>query len=413
MRSRTGAGVARAGVVSAPFVHTMRALAADRARFPRLGILFGVILLGAWLAWFVGTKVDVYEVSAASRLETECAPHAIDAVVSGRVKVYDLLLNRDVERGDVLVILDSEADERRLAEERTRLATLAPEIDALTRVLAAYERSIADDRAATVVAVQGGKAKHEEAESSARLASDEAARAKQLQESGAISEAEAKRALARAEATRAAAQARALETALESRALRTRESQGIARIEDLRRELATLEGRRATSLAVIAELEHEIERRTIRAPVAGRVEGVAVRTAGAWIKEGEQLGVIVPRGGVRVVAELAPSTSVGRVRAGQAARVRLDGYPWTQYGAVGARVVSVASEPRDGRVRVELDITSEPSGRIPLQHGMTGTTEIEVDTVSPAVLVLRATGQLLARPTAHATKEPPRGAGAS
>lgn len=399
--------------VSAPFARSMRALSTDRARAPRAGILVGIVLLGAWLAWFFGAKVSVYEVSETSRLETEHAAHSVDALASGRIKVFDLALNQEVEKGDVLVVLDSEAEERRLNEERTRLATLEPEMSALARVLAAYERSLADDRAATTVAVQGGKAKHDEAETSARLAGEEAARAKKLQERGAISEAEAKRAIARADETRAAARARALEADLESRAQRTRESQGIARIEDLRRELATLEGRRSTSLAIIAELEHEIERRTVRAPVAGRVEDVAVRTAGAWVKEGEKLGVIVPRGALRIVAELPPHTSIGRVRAGQTARVRLDGYPWTQYGAVGARVLSVASEPRNGHVRVELDVTNEPSGRIPLQHGMTGTTEIEVDVASPAVLVLRATGQLLERPRTAEAKTSVRGGGAS
>jgi len=399
--------------VSAPFAQSMRALSADHARSPRLAIVSGLVLLGAWLAWFFGAKVSMYEVSEASRLETERAAHSIDALASGRLAMFDLALNQEVQAGDVLVVLDSEAEQRRLDEERTRLDTLSPEIDALARVVTAYERSLAHDRAATAVAVQGGKAKQDEAEASARLASEEAARAQELKERGAISEAEAKRARARADETRAAALARAFEADLESRAQRTRESQGIARIEDLRRDLAMLEGRRATTLAKIDELEHEIARRTIRAPISGRVEDVAVRTAGAWVKEGEKLAVIVPRGGLRVVAELAPQTTVGRVRAGQSARVRLDGYPWTQYGAIGARVASVASEPRNGHVRVELDVTSESSGRIPLQHGMTGSTEIEVDTASPAVLVLRATGHLLDRPRAPMADTATRGGGAS
>ncbi|MBX3197436.1 MAG: HlyD family efflux transporter periplasmic adaptor subunit [Labilithrix sp.] len=376
----------------------MRALSADRARSPRLAIAFALVLFGGWLAWFVGARVSVYEVSDASRLETERRAHSVDAPASGRLRTFDLALNQSIAEGDVLAVLDSEAEERRLNEERTRLATLSPEIDALARVLSAHEKALAADRAATGVAVEGWRAKHDEAETSARLASEEAQRAKLLQERGAISEAEAKRSSARADETRAAARARALEVDLEGRALRTRESQGVARIEDLRRELATLEGRRATSRAIIAELEHEIERRTIRAPASGRVEDVAARTAGAWVKEGEKLGVIVPDGPLRVVAEFPPRTSIGRVRAGQPARVRLDGFPWTQYGALGARVVSVASEPRQGHVRIELDVTTAPSDRIPLQHGMTGSTEIEVDAVSPATLVLRRTGQLLERP---------------
>ena len=60
----------------------------------------------------------------------------------------------------------------------------------------------------------------------------------------------------------------------------------------------------------------------------------------------------------------------------------------------------MASEVRDGRVRVELTVASEPPARLPLQHGLPGTVEVEVEQATPATLVLRAAGQLLARPRA-------------
>ena len=78
--------------------------------------------------------------------------------------------------------------------------------------------------------------------------------------------------------------------------------------------------------------------------------------------------------------------------------MRLDGFHWTQYGAIAATVASVASEVRDGRVRVELMIHPDSASPIPLQHGLPGTVEVEVDHVSPATLLLRLTGKLLARP---------------
>ena len=78
--------------------------------------------------------------------------------------------------------------------------------------------------------------------------------------------------------------------------------------------------------------------------------------------------------------------------------MRPDGFPWTQYGTLPATVSRIASEPRSGLVRVELDVQKRPDSAIPIQHGLPGTLEIEVERVSPAELVLRAAGRRLAAP---------------
>jgi membrane fusion protein (multidrug efflux system) len=44
---------------------------------------------------------------------------------------------------------------------------------------------------------------------------------------------------------------------------------------------------------------------------------------------------------------------------------------------------------------VELLVDPAYNGVIPIQHGLIGTLEVEVDRVSPAALVLRNAGKLL------------------
>ena len=64
----------------------------------------------------------------------------------------------------------------------------------------------------------------------------------------------------------------------------------------------------------------------------------------------------------------------------------------------------VGSEAQDGLIRVELDV--EPlDDSLPLEHGLPGTIEVEVERISPAALVLRSAGKLLDRP---ASGEPQR-----
>jgi membrane fusion protein (multidrug efflux system) len=114
---------------------------------------------------------------------------------------------------------------------------------------------------------------------------------------------------------------------------------------------------------------------------------VATLQAGSFVAAGAPIATIVPDGVLQVVAEFGPS-SIGRLAAGQIGKLKLDGFPWTRWGTVAAHVTRVASEVRDGTIRVEL--TLDPGATLPLAHGMTGAIDIEVERVSPATLVLRS-----------------------
>jgi hypothetical protein len=101
----------------------------------------------------------------------------------------------------------------------------------------------------------------------------------------------------------------------------------------------------------------------------------------------------VPTGDLRIVASFEPADALGRIQPGQPARLRLDGFPWTEYGSIGATVTHVGSEVRDGRIRVELAVNPHAANRVPMQHGLPGTVQVVVERISPASLVLRVVGR--------------------
>jgi membrane fusion protein (multidrug efflux system) len=111
------------------------------------------------------------------------------------------------------------------------------------------------------------------------------------------------------------------------------------------------------------------------------------------IKAADRVGVIVPPGTPHAVG-LFPAAAVGRIHPGQPARLRLEGFAWTQYGTLGATVQALGNEAKDGLVRVELSLDPDLTSRIPREHGLPGTVEVEIERISPAVLVLRAAGHL-------------------
>jgi uncharacterized membrane protein (UPF0127 family)/multidrug resistance efflux pump len=373
----------------------MQSLAADGFRYSLLGMLLAAALLSVWTVWLFIARVRLYEVSTGARLEVSEAAHPVEAQVAGRVRATHLILGQEVQGGDVLVELDVGAQRLQLEEERTRLAALASQPAALRSEIKAEEAAKNEDQEAGRIARAQARARYREAEATAQLRVQEAQRIEFLYARAAAAELELLRAKAEVRKNEETINALRLEVGRLERDLQMRVNDRQTRLQRLRLYVTQLEGQMAVTRATSERLEYEIERRYIRAPVAGRLGEVATLQVGTWVREGARLGAVVPPGTLKVMADFLPSAAIGRIQAGQPARLRLEGFPWTQYGAVSATVASVASEVRDGRVRVELAVRPEAAPLIPLQHGLPGTVEVEVDRVSPAILVLRTAGQML------------------
>jgi multidrug resistance efflux pump len=374
----------------------MQSLAADGFRSSLAGMLLAAALLSAWTAWFFIARITLYEISAGARLEVSEAAHPVEAQVAGRVRATHLVLGQEVQGGDVLVELDVGTQRLQLEEEQTRQAGLASQPMELRNEIRAEEAAKQEDQQAGQIALDQARARYREAQATAQLRVQEAQRLEFLYAHAAAAELELLRAKAEVRKNWEAADALRLEVSRLERDLQMRVNDRQTRLQRLRLYVAQIEGQIAVSRATSERLAYEIERRYIRAPVAGRLGEVATLQVGTWVREGARLGAVVPPGTLRVMADFLPSAAIGRIQAGQPARLRLEAFPWTQYGAVSATVASVASEVRDGRVRVELTVRPNPASLIPLQHGLPGTVEVEVDRVSPAILVLRTAGQLLA-----------------
>jgi hemolysin D len=83
---------------------------------------------------------------------------------------------------------------------------------------------------------------------------------------------------------------------------------------------------------------------TLKAPVAGTVQQLAVHTEGGVVTEAQPLMVIVPTG-AQVTAEVTlENKDIGFVRAGQSAEIKLETFPYTRYGTVGAVVRTVTAD---------------------------------------------------------------------
>ena len=159
--------------------------------------------------------------------------------------------------------------------------------------------------------------------------------------------------------------------------------------------------------AQVAELRAEtiksgqlLAGKTLRAPIDGTVQQLAVHTVGGVVTPAQQLMVIVPRDGGLVVEARVNNRDVGFVHAGQVAEVKIDTFNFTRYGLIEGTVSSVSQDavaPDEQRqkqasgadkdapplepsyvayVQLQRNWIDTESGRTSLGPGMTVSTEI-------------------------------------
>lgn len=380
------------------FSQTTRSLANDRSIYAILAWLLGGVLLVGWAAWFIFGQVTIYETSRKARLEVEQLPHHVSAQFPGKIAAASLVIGQEVRAGDILIELDASVELLRLKEEEARLAGLPPRLESLGKELVSIEQARIEDRRASQAAIDAARARAKEAEAAVDFARNSERRLREQSSAGGVAQIDALRALAETQKLGAARDALVAEARRIELDTQTRTHQSQAQLENIRRAILTIEGDANTSRATIARLKRTIEQHVVRAPVSGRVGEVAPLHADAYVTEGQRLATIVPPGELIVVADFDPGSALGRVQPGQRGRMRLDGFPWAQFGSIDARVSRVASEIRDNLVRVELVPATEGVMSAMIQHGLPGAIEVAIEDTTPASLLLRAAGLLLSSP---------------
>jgi multidrug resistance efflux pump len=379
------------------FAITDRQLARDR--ISRQGVLLAIsaLLAAAWVGWMLLARINVYATTDQARVEVAQAVYFVQAPLSGRVTKSSLELGRQVEPGDVLVELEADPQKLRIQGEETHETALQSQLTDLRRELDAQQRALAAERIDGSLAVEQARSSLAEAQETARLAQDEFKRRSELYKQGLLSQLDLEQ--YESDLKKKNIELESAQTAV-GRAAREQRMHGgerQAHLEEIQSDIGRIEGELAVSGNTVEQLQHELGWRQIVAAGRGRLDETVDLKPGSYVREGDRLAAIVPDGQMRIVAYFEPRAAIGRVRPGQMAWLRLDGFPWEEYGALTARVSSVGSEVRDGRVRVEL--APQTNGRVPLQHGLPGTLEVAVERVSPASFLLRKAGGYFAQPT--------------
>jgi membrane fusion protein (multidrug efflux system) len=378
----------------------MRSL--ERQRRPWLWLAPALLLLGAWSLWMARARVDVYASAARARVEVHGIANRVAALDGGRIVMLRCELGRLVQEGEVLAELDSSVERAELAQGRAQLASLSQKLAAVQKQIQAEHAKRLSRLDMDELAAQGGDYALQQARVSASHQAELTSIAQQLNQGHVLARVDAVTADAELAKTRLQLDRATIEAGRLRAAQQYEARSELARIAELQRQLAELEAERQVQSASLALVQTRLERRALHAPVSGRLGNIASLQVGDVVKAGDVLATVVPDEDVHIVAEFAPADAVGRILPGQPARVRLNGFSWLEFGMLEAQVRHVASEPRDGTIRVELLIGARRLARVPVQHGLPGSVDVRIDRATPWSLLLRSVGGKLLRGADHA-----------
>ena len=94
----------------------------------------------------------------------------------------------------------------------------------------------------------------------------------------------------------------------------------------------------------LAKAEAAIDHLTLKAPISGTVQASALTTIGQVVSSGQEIMRIVPEDAGLEIEVYVLNKDIGFVKPGQEAVVKVESFPFTQYGTILAHVTRVARD---------------------------------------------------------------------
>ncbi len=351
-------------------------------------VICAAIALLVGVAWWIKYPEVV---PARIVVTTPMPPARLVAPSAGKLQRVTVRDQQQVAAGDMLAVIENTADTeaaqalaaqlndsaaaRACRINAARAAQPLPRLGVLQEAYAAYQarcgeylESLRHDRAAQQL--QALEARRRETlallevlthqartlkEKRALLEKD-LARYASLRQAGTVSEKmlddkraerlDLRRAEEQLESERAAARidlSRAEEERLQLRVLDER------RVEEMR---AQIDEAYQTLLGRIAEWERAY---VLRAPIAGRVALFDYWSDNQYVAAGDEVMSIVPADAGEILGKMrVPLSNSGKLRVGQQVHIRLEGFPYQEYGLVQGRISNISQVPRQQTYAVEV-----------------------------------------------------------
>ncbi len=152
-------------------------------------------------------------------------------------------------------------------------------------------------------------------------------------------------------------------------------------------ELAQIENTLVGLEQELIKAKERVRLQQLRAPVSGEVQQLAVHTIGGVVTPAQELLRIVPEEGAIEIQAWVANKDIGFVHDGQPAEIKLETFPFTQYGTLDGEVLNISDDavPDEERgliyaaqVRMAKTTMQVDDKLVPLSPGMAVNVELKL-----------------------------------
>jgi HlyD family secretion protein len=155
--------------------------------------------------------------------------------------------------------------------------------------------------------------------------------------------------------------------------------------------------------------QHSLDQLNILAPVDGVISELVYPSPGSRISAGTKVVTMLPSGTPSVIVATVASRDVGFVRVGTEGRLKLDAYPYQQYGTVTGEVLKIFPIPEKPEFQVRLALMRPfitiNGDEKPIFPGLSGQVDLLTQRQPIYELFLRRV-QMLIAPSADSLRKP-------
>lgn len=157
------------------------------------------------------------------------------------------------------------------------------------------------------------------------------------------------------------------------------------KIKQLELEIGEVKGNMADTKTLLASAQTKVKQNYLKAPVNGIVSSLGIERAGKVVQAGETVVEIAPQGSPLVLSAVLPNDKAGLVREGMPVQVKLDAYPYQDYGIIPGRVNFISADSKSDQqlgevyqleITLQKDYVTEDRHQIKLKAGQTATADI-------------------------------------
>ena len=137
----------------------------------------------------------------------------------------------------------------------------------------------------------------------------------------------------------------------------------------------------------LAKAEAKLAHMRLKAPISGVVQASTIVNAGQVVGSGQEVMRIVPDGTVLEVQVYVRNRDIGSIKVGQTAIIKVEAFPFTRYGTINAQVAQIAS---DAIPEPDASVSEGDPARATSTIGLAGAQRTQ-NLVFPVTLTLDAT----------------------